>query len=252
MPLAAARAATALPRLPVEAQASVSIPSSAALAAATPTTRSLNEWVGLVWSSFSQTSRTPTSSASLGAGSSGPKQRRHTPLATAGYSDSQIRHLRLSTGIGPPTILSKMKFRRIDELSPYVFATVDQLKRDLRHEGRDVIDLGFGNPDIPSPGVAVSKLQEAAAKPANHRYSASRGITQLRLALTEHYERSFGVSLDPETQVTTTIGAKEGLAHLMWVLVGPGDTVVVPTPTYPIHRYAPILAGARIADFDVT
>jgi alanine-synthesizing transaminase len=139
-----------------------------------------------------------------------------------------------------------MKFRRIDELPPYVFATVDQLKRDLRREGRDVIDLGFGNPDIPSPAVAVAKLQEAAAKPSNHRYSASRGITQLRLALTEHYERSFGVRLDPETQVTTTIGAKEGLAHLMWVLVAEGDTVVVPTPAYPIHRVAPALAGARV------
>jgi alanine-synthesizing transaminase len=139
-----------------------------------------------------------------------------------------------------------MKFRRIDELPPYVFATVDQLKRDLRRDGRDVIDLGFGNPDIPSPEIAVSKLQEAAAKPANHRYSASRGITQLRLALTEHYARSFGVSLDAETQVTTTIGAKEGLAHLMWVLVGEGDTVVVPTPAYPIHRVAPALAGARV------
>ena len=139
-----------------------------------------------------------------------------------------------------------MKFRRIDELPPYVFATVDQLKRDLRREGRDVIDLGFGNPDIPSPAIAVSKLQEAAAKPANHRYSASRGITQLRLALTEHYQRSFGVALDPETQVTTTIGAKEGLAHLMWVLAAEGDTVVVPTPAYPIHRVAPALAGARV------
>jgi alanine-synthesizing transaminase len=139
-----------------------------------------------------------------------------------------------------------MKFRRIDELPPYVFATVDQLKRNLRHEGRDVIDLGFGNPDIPSPAIAVAKLQEAAAKPANHRYSASRGITQLRLALTEHYQRSFGVALDPETQVTTTIGAKEGLAHLMWVLVAEGDTVVVPTPAYPIHRVAPALAGARV------
>ena len=145
-----------------------------------------------------------------------------------------------------PTILSKMKFRRIDELPPYVFATVDQLKRNLRREGRDVIDLGFGNPDIPSPAIAVAKLQEAAAKPANHRYSASRGITQLRLALTEHYERSFGVALDPETQVTTTIGAKEGLAHLMWVLVADGDAVVVPTPAYPIHRVAPALAGARV------
>ena len=139
-----------------------------------------------------------------------------------------------------------MKFCRIDNLPPYVFATVDQLKRELRRDGRDVIDLGFGNPDIPSPEIAVAKLQEAAAKPANHRYSASRGITQLRHAITEHYERAFGVTLDPETQVTSTIGAKEGLAHLMWVLVENGDTVVVPTPAYPIHRVAPALAGARV------
>ena len=139
-----------------------------------------------------------------------------------------------------------MKFCRIGDLPPYVFATVDQLKRDLRHEGRDVIDLGFGNPDIPSPAIAVSKLQEAAGKTTNHRYSASRGITQLRMAVAEHYARAYGVELDPDTQVVNTIGAKEGLAHLMWVLVEPGDTVVVPTPAYPIHRVAPKLAGANV------
>src|SRR5437868_6847470 len=156
-----------------------------------------------------------------------------------------MRQRRTSTDIGVPR-LRLMDFRRIHELPPYVFATVDQLKRELRREGRDVIDLGFGNPDIPSPGIAVEKLQEAAAKPANHRYSASRGIMQLRLAVAEHYERSFGVRLDAETQIASTIGAKEGLAHLMWVLVEPGDTVVVPTPAYPIHRVAPGLAGARV------
>ncbi len=100
-----------------------------------------------------------------------------------------------------------MKFCRIEDLPPYVFATVDQLKRELRRDGRDVIDLGFGNPDIPSPEIAVAKLQEAAAKPANHRYSASRGITQLRHAVAEHYLRAFGVELDPETQISSTIGA---------------------------------------------
>jgi len=139
-----------------------------------------------------------------------------------------------------------MKFCRIDDLPPYVFATVDQLKRELRREGRDVIDLGFGNPDIPSPEIAVAKLQEAAAKAANHRYSASRGLPNLRAAVAEHYARSFGVQLDPESQIVSTIGAKEGLAHLMWVLVQPGDTVVVPTPAYPIHRVAPALAGATV------
>jgi alanine-synthesizing transaminase len=139
-----------------------------------------------------------------------------------------------------------MKFYRIDDLPPYVFATVDQLKRQLRREGRDVIDLGFGNPDIPSPEIAVEKLREAALNPRNHRYSVSRGIDQLRLAAAEHYQRSFGVSLDPETEIASTIGAKEGLAHLMWVLVDRDETVVVPTPAYPIHRVAPRLAGATV------
>jgi alanine-synthesizing transaminase len=139
-----------------------------------------------------------------------------------------------------------MDFPRVAELPPYVFAAVDQLKRELRREGRDVIDLGFGNPDIPSPEIAVEKLREAALNPRNHRYSASRGIEQLRRAICERYEQAFGVLLDPETQVVSTIGAKEGLAHLMWTLVDRGDTVVVPTPAYPIHQVAPRLAGATV------
>ena len=141
-----------------------------------------------------------------------------------------------------------MKFYRIDDLPPYVFATVDQLKRDLRRQGHDVVDLGFGNPDLPSPAIAVEKLREAALRPANHRYSASRGIEQLRRAVSEHYARAFGVALDPDTQVVSTIGAKEGLAHLLWVLAASGDNVVVPTPAYPIHRVAPRLAGATVVD----
>jgi len=139
-----------------------------------------------------------------------------------------------------------VEFRRIDALPPYVFATVDELKRRLRHEGRDVIDLGFGNPDIPSPALVVEKLAEAAAKPANHRYSASRGIPRLREAVAELYARRFGVHVDAERQVVATIGAKEGLAHLMWVLLEPGDVAVVPTPSYPIHLVAPRLAGATV------
>src|SRR5215210_1068193 len=144
-----------------------------------------------------------------------------------------------------------MEFRRVGDLPPYVFATVDELKRRLRREGRDVIDLGFGNPDIPSPPAVVEKLAEAAAKPVNHRYSASRGIPRLREAVAELYARRFQVRLDPETQVVTTIGAKEGLSHLMWVLVEPGDTAVVPTPSYPIHFVAPRLAGATVVTADV-
>jgi alanine-synthesizing transaminase len=143
-------------------------------------------------------------------------------------------------------MLRNMQFRRVHDLPPYVFATVDQLKRELRREGRDVIDLGFGNPDIPSPAVAVDKLCEAAANARNHRYSASRGLPRLREAVAELYERRFGVRLDPERQVVSTIGAKEGLAHLMWVLLEPGDVAVVPAPSYPIHLVAPRLAGAAV------
>ncbi|MFL6005446.1 MAG: aminotransferase class I/II-fold pyridoxal phosphate-dependent enzyme [Gaiellaceae bacterium] len=139
-----------------------------------------------------------------------------------------------------------MEFRRIHDLPPYVFATVDALKRELRRDGRDVIDLGFGNPDIPSPQIAVEKLCEAASKPTNHRYSASRGLPNLREAVCERYASVFGVQLDPETNVVSTIGAKEGLAHLMWVLVEQGDSVVVPSPAYPIHLVAPRLAGATV------
>jgi alanine-synthesizing transaminase len=139
-----------------------------------------------------------------------------------------------------------MEFRRIHDLPPYVFATVDQLKRELRRDGRDVIDLGFGNPDIPSPPIAVEKLAEAAAKPVNHRYSASRGLPNLREAVCERYQSHFGVRLDPDEHVVSTIGAKEGLAHLMWVLLDRGDSAVVPSPSYPIHLVAPRLAGATV------
>src|ERR1700756_2486670 len=139
-----------------------------------------------------------------------------------------------------------MEFRRIGDLPPYVFATVDQLKRELRRDGRDVIDLGFGNPDIPSPPIAVEKLAEAAAKPVNHRYSASRGLPNLREAVCERYASHFGVPLDPDVHVVSTIGAKEGLAHLMWVRLEGGDSAVVPSPAYPIHLVAPRLAGATV------
>ena len=139
-----------------------------------------------------------------------------------------------------------MEFRRIIGLPPYVMAHIDALKMDARRRGEDVIDLAFGNPDIPSPDIAVEKLAEAVRNPRNHRYSASRGIPKLRLAVANLYLRRFGVELDPETEVVTTIGAKEGLSHVMWVLVGPGDAAIVPTPSYPIHIYAPLFAGAEV------
>ena len=139
-----------------------------------------------------------------------------------------------------------VEFRRIDTLPPYVLAVIRELTLELRRTGEDVVDLGFGNPDLPSPEVAVAKLQEAAAKPRNHRYSASKGIPKLRSACADLYARRFGVELDPETQVVNTIGAKEGLSHLMWALLGPGDAALVPAPSYPIHIQAPIFAGASV------
>jgi alanine-synthesizing transaminase len=139
-----------------------------------------------------------------------------------------------------------MELRRVGGLPPYVFAAINELKLELRRAGEDIVDLGFGNPDLPSPGVAVEKLREAVLNPRNHRYSASRGLPNLRRAICNLYERRFGVSLDPETQALTTIGAKEGLAHLMWVLVQPGDAALVPSPSYPIHLFAPAFAGATV------
>lgn len=140
-----------------------------------------------------------------------------------------------------------MQLRRIDSLPPYVFSQVDAVKLELRRRGHDIVDLGFGNPDLPSPPEVVEKLCEAARNARNHRYSASRGIPRLRSAVSDMYLRRFGVELDPESEVITTIGAKEGIAHLMWVLLGPGDGALVPTPTYPIHFYAPLFAGADVS-----
>ncbi|TKR26686.1 aminotransferase class I/II-fold pyridoxal phosphate-dependent enzyme [Cellulomonas hominis] len=137
-----------------------------------------------------------------------------------------------------------MEFRRIPGLPPYVFTIIDTLKVEARRAGRDVVDLGFGNPDLPSPQIAVEKLAEAAHNTRNHRYSASRGIPKLRQAVADHYLRRFGVTLDPDTQVLSTIGAKEGFSHLMWVLLQPGDAALVPTPSYPIHIWGPYFAGA--------
>src|SRR5438105_662949 len=140
-----------------------------------------------------------------------------------------------------------IELRRIGALPPYVFAVTDQLELQLRRAGEDVIDLGFGNPDIPSPEAAVEKLAEAVRNPRNHRYSASRGIPNLRRAICDLYRRRFGVELDPDTQAITTIGAKEGFSHLMWALLQPGDAAVVPSPSYPIHIFGPVFAGAAVS-----
>jgi alanine-synthesizing transaminase len=138
------------------------------------------------------------------------------------------------------------QFRRVDALPPYAFAEVERLKLELRRAGEDVIDFGFGNPDVAPPEIAVEKLREAALLPRNHRYSSSRGLPNLRAAVCELYEERFGVRLDPETEATMSLGAKEGLVHLLWVLLGPGDVALVPSPSYPIHLFAPGFAGAAV------
>ena len=140
-----------------------------------------------------------------------------------------------------------MQFRRVDALPPYAFAEIERLKLELRRAGEDVIDLGFGNPDVPPPEVAVEKLREAALLPRNHRYSSSRGLPKLREAICDLYRERYGVALDPETEATLALGAKEGLVHLLWVLLGPGDVALVPSPSYPIHLFAPGFAGAAVA-----
>jgi alanine-synthesizing transaminase len=138
------------------------------------------------------------------------------------------------------------EFYRIKRLPPYVLAAVTDLKAKARARGEDIIDLGMGNPDRPTPPHIVDKLVEAARNPRNHRYSASRGIRRLRAAMAGWYGRRFDVSLDPETEVVATIGSKEGLAHLMLALLEPGDAVLVPNPTYPIHAYSVVIADGDL------
>jgi alanine-synthesizing transaminase len=138
------------------------------------------------------------------------------------------------------------QFPRIKRLPPYVFNTLNQLKNEARARGEDIIDFGMGNPDQPTPPHIVNKLIEAVQRPDTHRYSMSKGIPRLRRAMAAWYERHYGVHLNSETQIVTTIGSKEGLAHLALAISGPGDTVLVPDPAYPIHTYGFIIAGANV------
>jgi alanine-synthesizing transaminase len=133
-----------------------------------------------------------------------------------------------------------------DRLSPYVFSIVNELKMAARARGEDVVDLGMGNPDLPTPEPIVNKLIEAVRNPRNHRYSASRGIPKLREAFSKLYARRWAVELDPEAEVVVTIGAKEGLSHLVMTLLAPGDLALVPEPAYPIHTHSIIIAGGRL------
>jgi alanine-synthesizing transaminase len=138
------------------------------------------------------------------------------------------------------------EFRRIKRLPPYVFNIVNELKAAARARGEDIIDFGMGNPDQPTPQHIVDKLTEAAQRKDTHRYSMSRGIPRLRRAICNWYKERFDVNLDPESQAIVTIGSKEGLAHLALACVGPGDSVLVPNPAYPIHPYGFVIAGADI------
>jgi alanine-synthesizing transaminase len=137
-------------------------------------------------------------------------------------------------------------------LPPYIFGIVNQLKMDARRRGEDIIDLGMGNPDLPTPKHIVNKLIEAVKNSRNHRYSASKGIYKLRVAATDWYRKRYDVELDPETESVITIGAKEGLSHLALATLGPGDVVLVPDPTYPIHAYSVVIAGGDLRSVPLT
>lgn len=139
-----------------------------------------------------------------------------------------------------------MEFQRIKRLPPYVFSIIDGMKMAARHRGEDIVDFGMGNPDAATPPHVVAKLVEAASKPQNHRYSVSRGIYKLRVAICDWYKRRYTVDLDPDAEAIVTIGAKEGISHLAWATIDPGDVVLCPSPTYPIHQYAVVLAGGDL------
>jgi len=144
------------------------------------------------------------------------------------------------------TVTMQEEFYRIKRLPPYVFAEVNALKARARAAGRDVIDLGMGNPDGPTPEHIVKKLVDAVQNPRSHGYSVSRGIAGLRRAYAGYYARRFGVELDPEREIITTLGSKEGLANLAQAITAPGDIVLVPNPCYPIHAFGFIMAGASV------
>ena len=138
------------------------------------------------------------------------------------------------------------EFPRMLRLPAYAFNVVGDIKKELRHQNIDIVDLSMGNPDPPTPRHIVDKMVEAAQKPVNHRYSVSRGIPNLRKAICDWYRRRFGVELNPDTQAIATMGAKEGLSHLCLAMLEPGDVVFAPDPTYPIHVYAPVICGADV------
>jgi alanine-synthesizing transaminase len=144
------------------------------------------------------------------------------------------------------------EFSRLTRLPPYVFNITTELKMAARRRGEDIIDFGMGNPDGPTPQHIVAKLIETVARTDTHGYSVSRGIPRLRRAICHWYQRRYGVEFDPETEAISTIGSKEGIAHLALATLGRGDTVLVPNPSYPIHIYGPVIAGADIRHVPMT
>ena len=146
----------------------------------------------------------------------------------------------------------EQEFYRVKRLPPYVFAEVNAMKASARAAGEDIIDFGMGNPDQPTPQHIVEKLCEAVKDPRTHRYSNSRGITGLRKAVTSYYDRRFGVQIDPDTETIVTLGSKEGLANLASAITSPGDVILVPNPSYPIHPFGFIIAGAAVKNIPVT
>lgn len=143
------------------------------------------------------------------------------------------------------------EFSRIQRLPPYVFNITGEMKVSARRRGEDIIDFGMGNPDGATPKHIVDKLVEAALKPVTHRYSVSRGIPRLRKAVCNWYKTRYDVDLDPETEAIVTIGSKEGIAHLCLAILDSNDTVLVPNPSYPIHIYGPVIAGAHVVSVPV-
>jgi alanine-synthesizing transaminase len=146
---------------------------------------------------------------------------------------------------------TEFQFPLIEKLPPYVFAVTNHLKAEARQRGEDIVDLGMGNPDIPTPDRIVDKMVEATRQGKNHRYSMSKGIPKLRAEIANWYARRFGVEIDPETEAIATIGAKEGYSHLMLAIAQPGMKIIVPTPSYPIHAFAGTIAGCELVKLPI-
>jgi len=148
-------------------------------------------------------------------------------------------------------MFDEIQFDKINRLPKYLFAEINDLKMQLRREGKDIIDFSMGNPDAPTPQPIIDKLCETAQKPKTHGYSASKGIYKLRLAMSHWYKRKYNADLDPDTEVVATMGSKEGYVHLVQAIANPGDVAIVPDPTYPIHSQAFILAGANVEKMEL-